>query len=160
MVSVDRRNLPTGDYSAIITLSSDANSEPVPVFMSVATTNLNTMIASTQWIVLIDANTQQSVAATHATLGAEGYEFAFTEVASGEYYVVVGSDLDNDKYICDGGEACGEYSAHNEMMSVVVSNQDVADIHLSCGFDSTATIPASVRFALPNTGVTRLINLR
>jgi len=157
MVSVDRRNLPKGEYSAMVTLLSDVNTETVPVFMTVATADLNATLVSTQWIVLIDAGTRQSIAATQATLGAQGFEFAFAGVAPGDYYVVAGSDLDNDKYICDGGEACGAYSAHNELVSVAVRDQDVADINLSCGFETNASITASARFALPNAGVTRLI---
>jgi len=157
MVSVDRRNLPKGEYSATITLLSDVNTQTVPVFMSVAATDLNASVASTQWIVLIDADTRQSVAATQATLGAQGYEFAFTGVVPGDYYVVVGSDLDNDKFICDSGEACGTYSAHNDILAVTVRDQDVADINVSCGFDAGTLIPASAHFALPSIGVTRLV---
>ncbi len=157
MVSVDRRNLPVGSYSAMITLSSNVNTENIPVFMSVTTSNPQASLTSAQWVVLIDAETQQSVAATQATLGARGYEFSFTGVTAGDYYVVAGSDLDNDKFICDGGEACGAYSAHNDMLSVTVRDQDVADINVVSGFDINAAAPASTRFVLPNSGVTRLI---
>ena len=157
MVSIDRRNLPKGDYNATITLLSDVNTEIVPVFMSVAAADINAAVASAQWIVLINASTQQSVAATQATRGTQGYEFAFTDVLPGDYYVVAGSDLDNDKFICDSGEACGTYSAHNEILSVVVRDQDVLNINMSCGFDLSAVSPASTRFVLPNTGVTRLV---
>ena len=157
MVSIDRRNLPMGDYSAAITLVSDVNSETIPVFMSVGPVDLSATVASTQWIVLIDADTQQSVAATQAISSAQGYEFTFTDIVPGDYYVVVGSDLDNDKYICDSGEACGTYSVHNDILTVQVRDHDIADINLSCGVDMAAAQPASTRFALPNTGVTRLV---
>ncbi|MBI3774124.1 MAG: S8 family peptidase [Gammaproteobacteria bacterium] len=158
MVNVDRRNLATGDYSATITLQSDANTVTVPVFMSVAATSTSATLASAQWIVLIDAQTQQPVASTQAALGTHGYEFTFTGVTAGDYYVVIGSDLDNDKYICDRGEACGTYSANGEILSLAVRDRDVADISLNCGFDISPAVPASARFALPNTGVTRLIS--
>lgn len=157
LVSVDRRNLINGEYSTTITLVSDVNTEIIPVFMSVANNDVKAEVASTQWIVLIDAVTQQSVAAIQATRGAQGYEFAFTGVAPGDYYLVVGSDLDNDKFICDGGEACGTYSLHNELLAVTVLDQDISNINLNCSFEPNAVIPASARFALPNTGVTRLI---
>ena len=158
MVSVDRRNLSKGDYNATITLVSDVNTETVPVFMSVAANDTNAALASAQWIVLIDAATQQSVAVTQATLAAHGYEFAFTSVVAGDYYVVIGSDLDNDKFICDRGEACGTYNLHNEIMSVAVRNQDIRDINVAYSFDNTVVIPASTRFVLPTSGVTRLIS--
>jgi len=70
---------------------------------------------------------------------------------------VVGSDLDNDKFICDSGEACGTYSTQNGILAVTVRDQDVADINVSCGFDAGALIPASAHFALPSIGVTRLV---
>lgn len=158
LVSVDRRNLPRGDYSATLTLVSDVNTETIPVFMSVTATELTASVASTQWVVLIDAATQKSIAATQATSVAGGYEFAFTNATAGDYYVVAGSDLDNDQYICDAGEACGAYGVPNEMLSVAVRDQDVADISVSCGFAASAALPASTRFALPNAGVTRLIS--
>ena len=158
MVSIDRRNLPKGDYNATITVLSDANTETVPVFMSVAVADINAAVASAQWIVLINASTQQSVAATQATRGTQGYEYAFTDVVPGDYYVVAGSDLDNDKFICNGGETCGTYSAHNEILSVVVRDHDVQDINISCGFNVSAVSPESTRFVLPNTGVSRLVS--
>lgn len=158
MVNVDRRNLAKGDYSTTITLGSDANTVTIPVFMSVTSTNTSASLASAQWIVLVNAQSQQSVASTQATPGAQGYEFTFTGVTAGDYYVVIGSDLDNDKYICDRGEACGTYSANGEILSVTVRDQDIADIGLSCGFDINSTAPASTRFTLPNTGVARLIS--
>lgn len=158
VVSIDRRDLSPGDYSATITLQSNVNTETIPVFMSVAENVPDAAVAGTQWIVLVDAVTQQSVAATQSTLNAHGYEFSFTGVAPGDYYVVAGSDLDNDKFICDGGEACGAYGAHNDILPVTVSDQDVMDINVNSGFDTRASIPASARFALPNTGVTRLIS--
>ena len=157
LVSVDRRNLPKGDYSATLTLVSDVNTETIPVFMSVTSTELHATLGSAQWVVLIDAETQKSIAATQATRSADGYEFAFTSATPGDYYVVAGSDLDNDQYICDGGEACGAYGVPNEILSVAVRDQDVADINMSCGFNPDAAILTSARFALPNTGVTRLI---
>ena len=156
VVSVDRRNLPKGDYSATITLLSGVNTETIPVFMTIGTADLVATLPSTQWIVLIDAQTQKSVAATQATYSSLGYEFSFTHVALGDYYVVAGSDLDNDQYICDGGEACGAYSTQSDMLAVAVRDQDIININLNCDFDADASSP---RFALPNTGVARLISI-
>lgn len=160
MVNIDRRNLPKGDYSSTITLTSDVNTEIVPVFMSVSAADSPTAVASAQWVVLVDAATQQSVAVTRSTPGAQGYEFAFDNIAAGEYYIIAGSDLDNDKFICDGGESCGAYHEHNAIQTVTVRDQDVVNINLNCGFDTTASIPASARFLLPASGVTRLVTAR
>ncbi|NOZ52396.1 MAG: S8 family serine peptidase [Gammaproteobacteria bacterium] len=42
------------------------------------------------------------------------YNFTMTDIATGRYSVVAGTDLDNDGVICDVGEACGRYPTRDK----------------------------------------------
>lgn len=156
-VSVDRRSLENGNHSASITISSDANTLTIPVYMIVDDTNASTAALEYQWVVLIDAQSNATVAATQAALNLNGYEFSFDSIAPGDYYVLVGSDLDNDGYICDGGEACGAYAPQHDLAPINVVDADVTGINLNCGFNRGEMLATSTRFVVPANGVARSI---
>jgi serine protease len=40
------------------------------------------------------------------------YDFQLTDISAGDYYLVAGSDVDNDNYICEVGESCAAYPAY------------------------------------------------
>jgi len=61
------------------------------------------------YILLYDPLLNETVA--QRTTGSNGtnYPFRFTDIPSGEYEIVAGTDADNDLFICDAGEACGAW---------------------------------------------------
>jgi serine protease len=155
VVSVDRRGLAIGSYSTTVTLVSDVNTVVVPVYLEV---NGQTDLANSlryQWIVLIDANSGATVAATQAGAGPDGYTYSFSAVAPGDYYVIAGSDLDNDQFICDRGESCGAYADSVEMTPVTVDAADVAGVEVTYAFGSELRLPSSSRYVVPRAGVAR-----
>ncbi len=156
-VHVDRRGLKMGSYTANVTIVSDAGTVTIPVYMDVDSRSAAGDSARYQWIVLVDAQTGETADATQAVVTANNYEFAFHNVTSGDYFVIVGSDLDNDGYICDSGESCGAYSASQTLAVVTIGTQDVTDIWLRSAFGEFAAPPTSTRFTFSTTGVTRSI---
>jgi serine protease len=154
VVSVDRRGLAIGSYSTTITLVSDVNSVVVPVYVEVNGHNDLGSSLRYQWIVLIDANSGATVATTQAG-AADGYAYSFSAVAPGDYYVIAGSDLDNDQFICDRGESCGAYSGNQDMTAVTVDAADVAGVEVTYAFGSDLRLPSSSRYAVPRAGVAR-----
>ena len=61
------------------------------------------------------------------------YSFNFAEVATGNYQLMAGSDLDNDGMICEPGEACGAYPTMDSQQTVSV-NGSVSGINFATGF--------------------------
>ncbi|WP_316933356.1 S8 family serine peptidase [Marinobacter sp. AL4B] len=71
------------------------------------------------------------------------------EVAPGDYYLVAGTDIDGDGFICQSGEACAEYpvSGLREVVTVQ-SGQSISDLRMTTGF-SRPTISAASPDVLP-----------
>jgi hypothetical protein len=75
----------------------------------------------------------QSVRGTSAVAVDGEYRFTITGVPAGRYRLFAGSDLDNDGFICDGGEACGAYRTLDspEVLSV---NRSMSNLDFVSGF--------------------------
>ena len=65
----------------------------------------------------------------------EVFEYQFDGVSPGEYFVVSGTDLDNDGLICDAGEACGAFPTVALPSSVRITNEDVTGVDFVGNFD-------------------------
>ena len=75
------------------------------------------------------------------------YSYVISDVAPGEYYVVAGSDADNDGNICEIGESCGAYPVRSEEELITV------DRNMS-GIDFLATINSGLRGTAASAGLT------
>jgi serine protease len=119
-VTVDRTDMAEGIYTANITITSSANSVKVPVIMQVTTQNFEPDVGY-QYILLIDTATD-NVAMQWEGNGQNGnYNFQFSNVTfSGEqsFYIVAGTDMNNDGFICDAGEACGAYLSLDQFKAI------------------------------------------
>jgi serine protease len=107
-VNVNRQGLTDGNYSATITVISDAASnatKTVPVTIRVSST-ASTGNVGEVFVLLLDPATGKSVA-QQSTTAAAGYRFTVDEIAPGDYNLVAGTDRDGDDLICDIEDACG-----------------------------------------------------
>ncbi|MFV8570393.1 S8 family serine peptidase [Marinobacter sp. SBS5] len=77
---------------------------------------------------------------------------ALNEVTPGDYYLVAGTDIDGDGFICQSGEACAEYpvSGLREVLTVK-EGQAINDLRMTTGF-SRPTISAATPDMLPRPG--------
>ncbi|MFP3977740.1 S8 family serine peptidase [Marinobacter sp. KMM 10035] len=84
--------------------------------------------------------------------GRQGASFA--DVPPGDYYLVAGTDLDNDGIICQSGEACAEYpvTGMREVITVDEST-DLTGIRMATGY-FRPTISAATPDVLPRPGFT------
>jgi serine protease len=80
------------------------------------------------------------------------YNFQMTGVASGDYYLVAGSDVDNDGHICEVGESCGAYPLQGRE-DVVNVNGDMTGLDFLATINSGLSSTAGVSFALPAKGI-------
>jgi serine protease len=107
-VTVDR-TVPDGRYLAAVTFSR-ATGEPlleVPVLMQVGAPS-GPGDTGYLYVLLLDAEFD-AIAQAEPGSGPGGgvYPFSFPGIPAGTYFLVAGTDSDNDDVICDEGEACG-----------------------------------------------------
>jgi serine protease len=127
-VTIDRTGLADNDYSGTITFTlSNATTVTVDVAMQVRSTGDQIGDTGYMYILLVDPDTLNTIG--QVDLGATGgvYDYTFASVAAGSYYVIGGSDVDNDGFICDIGETCGSYPVLNEqfVLDVTGSRTDI-----------------------------------
>lgn len=135
-VNVDRAGLEEGVYQENITFISDHNTVVIPVTMQVSTQQFSGDLGLI-YAVLFDAETLEGVDQVSGLVQSGQYPFSFSDVAVGQYTLIVGTDMDNDGFICDDGEACGGYPTLSQVVELAVSGD-------RSGLDFVATFQASV----------------
>ncbi len=102
-VSIDRTGLADGSYSGTVTVDSNGGAQVIDVSMIVDTTpppNIDL------FVVLLDSVTFDPVAG--ATVNpSTGLDYAISDPPAGDYYLVCGSDDDNDGSIFGPGDLYG-----------------------------------------------------
>jgi len=146
-VSVNDAGLGAGVYSAIITFTSNANTVTIPVTMQVGSPGAGN--AGFHYILLFDPAADSAAYQDTAAASGGMYSYSIGGVAAGSYYVIAGSDLDNDGIICDPGEACGAYPTFDLPTILDTSTSNLTGIDFTTGFASAigaqSTQPQSQR---------------
>jgi serine protease len=129
-----------GLYSAKITFSSTTTGvTPIQVAVTIEVGGANSSAGTVGvlYFLLADATTLQEVPGQTVMVAQSvsgGYAYRFTGVAPGRYYVFAGTDLNNDGFICDAGEACGGNPTLDRLAEVVVSNANLTNLNFPVGF--------------------------
>lgn len=142
-VTVQRDGLNRGSHSGSITFHSDANSISLPVYMQVLQSTFHSDTGY-QYFLLVD-NDLNTIASAEAASNQGRYDFRFSDVPNGEYRIFGGTDMDNDGFICDEGEACGAYpTLSNPQILNVRSDQTERNFttQFELATPETATLPS------------------
>jgi serine protease len=108
-VSVDRGSLADGPYLATITFSADTGSRvSVQARMRVGVGAAGAGDTGHIYVLLLDEAFRNVGQVDLDPVGGQ-YLFTLDGVAAGTYFLLAGTDSDNDLLICDPGEACGAY---------------------------------------------------
>ncbi len=118
-VTVNRSNLSAGTYEADIVISSNGGTVTVGVIMQVSsqTTGVQSGDSGTVYVILLDSNFKTITSTT--TTKQKGYTYSLN-VNSGSYYLVAGTDIDNDGYISNEGENLGGYPTISSVSKIEV----------------------------------------
>ncbi|NCF43633.1 MAG: S8 family serine peptidase [Proteobacteria bacterium] len=131
LASADRGDLIAGNYPAVIDLTSSAGSLQINAHLRVSSSVFSPS-AGVLFALLTDPETGDSVLQQRMVSPQEGiYTLNFESVAPGSYGLVVGSDMDNDNFICDAGEACGAYPTLNDEQTIVITEDAVFALDIS-----------------------------
>jgi serine protease len=128
--SADRDALTIGSHTANIAIQSTLGASLVGVNIRVSERNFSAQ-AGTLFALLGDPSTGDTIFQEVLTDPSDGsYTLNFISVPAGEYQLFVGSDMDNDGFICDAGEVCGGYPTLNltENLRVITNRQLEIDI--------------------------------
>jgi serine protease len=136
--SVDRSNLADNIYSATITIVSSVNTVTIPVIMQVTTIPTFDNVGL-QYILLFDPVAQNTLEQASANPVNGSYSFRFDQILAGEYQIYAGTDLDNDGFICNEGEACGIYPNSTPDQTTFILNQDLLGVDIITGFANLFT---------------------
>jgi len=144
-VTIDKSSLALGVYQADITFNSSVNSVVVSVTMQVVAQAINGD-AGYQYVLLIDAADFSVLDQWSGNVQGGSYLYQFDDVpfpAGRQYYVIGGTDINNDWNICDPGEACGAYFSLSNL-SVIDAAGPHTGLDFVSGFDSGIGANASV----------------
>ncbi|MEW9898994.1 S8 family serine peptidase [Chitinivorax sp. PXF-14] len=139
----NRAGLADGTYQAVIHVVSSAGNLDVPVIMQ-KSSSVVSGDAGYLYVLLIDPVSRKALKEL-AVLPQNGrYRIELGGVAPGDYYVLAGSDINNDGYVCDVGEACAAYPTLSQPALVTVSGDRdnlnfIADFNLA--FSSNSVDP-------------------
>lgn len=139
VVQVNRSGLADGDYTATITVTSNANTVTLPVTMHVRTIATPVNALNSLWVILVNSTSGKTVASVNPTYSVAGYSYKFSAVPNGKYYVLAGTDLNNDQSVCTDVEACGSYTSLQNMRELNVSGASVTEVNFSAGFNFDAS---------------------
>jgi serine protease len=108
-VAINSANVPPDatTLAAVITITTDVNTLQVPVIAQLQVIPFANN-AGTQYVLLLDDSYQRQYG-IEAQVSDGTYRFRFNNVAKGIYYLITGSDINNNNQICDPGESCGQY---------------------------------------------------
>ncbi|MDX1635262.1 MAG: S8 family serine peptidase [Marinobacter sp.] len=76
------------------------------------------------------------------------YTFAFDEVEPGDYFLVAGTDMDNNGFICENGEACAEYPVNGLPEPITIGDSPISGVRLTTSFRR----PTITEMGLPRVG--------
>ena len=163
-IAIDRSGLNDSLYIGTITFNL-STSQSLQVQVSMTVGNVDTEgKAGTIYMLLVDADDEVAKQTSVVESGNGVYNYSFKNIAPGSYRVIGGSDIDNDVFICQLGEACGGYPIINALSDIEVGDDDVmgldfvVDILANFGASGLSSGSSTER-KIGGTGFKRVINL-
>ncbi|WP_416395341.1 S8 family serine peptidase [Allohahella sp. A8] len=117
----------------------------IPVAFDIPNSNIASD-AGTHYVLLVEVDTGQNYQFV-ATVSNGFYDFAFNGIPAGNYQVYAGSDIDNDGFICDTGEACAAFPLRN-LPDIIRLDGNRNDIDFGTGFEDDIAAEGSSSDAL------------
>ncbi|MFC1524056.1 S8 family serine peptidase [Thermodesulfobacteriota bacterium] len=155
-VTVDRADLIDGLYNSTIQFTTAGGSTTnVQVIMQVG---VLTDIGNTgyHWVILVNQDTHTTTMTTQAPIINGRYTYGFSGVSPGNYYILAGTDSDNDGFLCDDGEACSGYPIVNQLIPVPVSSGDLLGLDFFSGFPTSIQSTDLDSLPIPRQGFSRV----
>lgn len=136
-IQVNRTGLAAGTYNGWVEFrGSVGTAVRTTVLMQVAAAPV-VPNAGHHYLLLIDPTSGDTSYQVEVEARGASVNYQFAAVAPGSYELVAGTDLNNDGFICDEGEACAEFPLFGESAVIDLTSQR-AGLNLLTGFRSNA----------------------
>ncbi|MCA1807537.1 MAG: S8 family serine peptidase [Actinobacteria bacterium] len=95
----------------------------------------DTRNAGRHYVLLVSADAERATEYQTVVSASGGqYGFSFNDVEPGSYFLVAGTDIDNNGFICENGEACAEYPVNGLPQSIEVGDDSLESLRMSTSF--------------------------
>ncbi len=133
--TVDRSGLADGLYTGTLSFDSDRNDVDIPVIMQVGDAVNAQADAGHHYVLLVEPGSLLTIDGMQVNASGGSYPFSFDGVDDKPFLVVAGTDMDNDGFICDEGEACGAFPTTETILPITLTD-DRSDLRFVTGFTS------------------------
>ncbi|MEW7972174.1 MAG: S8 family peptidase [Candidatus Thiodiazotropha endolucinida] len=133
-VASDRSGLAAGTYSGTIQINAGSASSSVEVIMQVLDVSISGD-AGIHYVLLVNNDTDEVMQQFQVDAVGENVNYSFSEVASGDYLIFAGSDMDMDGIICDAGESCGAYATASQPSIITVESNDIIERDFTTSYE-------------------------
>jgi serine protease len=142
--TVDRTGLPEGTHTGTILISA---ADPAVAARSISVVVLVTSPdvdadAGQHYVILVDVDGEVTLPARVVNASGGEYRFDLHDVPPGRYQLFAGTDLNDDDFLCDGGEACGAYPSLADPAVITIDPRqrpEVSGLSFASEFRTTAT---------------------
>ena len=139
---VDRSALPTGTHTGRITIASNASQNPdATLDVTIKVSAVGAGNVGTIFVLVLNPQSFVSVGQAETSVG-QGYGFAIPAIPPEAYFVIAGTDRDDNGFICEEEDACGVYPD----LVTITSGQSTPTINFTVA--NFVTSPASLLAAL------------
>lgn len=152
-VSVQEQNVVEGQrYTTSINIGFgagvDSRSLEIPVAIDLRALS-DDKDAGRHYVLLVSPDENRETIEQQVVTAADGsYRFSFEDIEPGEYFLVAGTDTDNNGLICESGEACAEYPVNGLPEPIVVQEEGITGVTLTTSFRR----PTIASMGLPRIG--------
>jgi serine protease len=107
--------------------------------------------AGVHYIQLINSNNGEAIKQVFANASNGEYTFTMENIPFGNYILIAGSNPDNNGFICESAEACGEYPSigYVEEITIDESSPAVSTFSFETGFNQIAISQGQGQHHLP-----------
>lgn len=132
-VEISREALADGAYEASIRVEAEPTQNlSIGVLLQKAAPELTVDTVGRLYVLLVNEG-GETIAEQGVDLKDGRYSYRFEGVPEGEYRIAAGTDMNDDRRICDPGEACGAYPILGLFERVLI-DRDHSDLDFSVGF--------------------------
>lgn len=136
-IQVSRSGLANGTYNGWVEFRGSAGTAVrASVLMQVVSVP-TVPSAGYHYVVLIDSASGDSLREVAVEARGASVNYTFTDVPPGTYELAAGTDINNNRYICDEGEACTEYPLVGEAAPIDATTADRTGLNMLTGFRSS-----------------------
>ncbi len=137
-ITIDRTGLNDSIYNGTITFNiSTGSTLTVQVSMLVGSVSTTGDIGTAYILLINTADGNVINTTTPVDLGNGNYTYRFNSVPNGTYQIIGGSDIDNDRVVCQTGENCGGFPVVNSLQDILVLGADLTNIDFNIDIVST-----------------------